>query len=115
MFLKRVPVFRKRMGMLPLSYGRRAEWIHSPAGRVILSVAHCFSPQQRTPMGCKQSTVSGYKRLTEEDILAIPLLFRDLANRSKTPGMKYWFDTCTIREGTMPLKMGVRSVFCPKA
>lgn len=36
---------------------------------VILSVAHCFSPQQRTPMGCKQSTVSGYKRLTEEDIL----------------------------------------------
>ena len=82
---------------------------------VILSVAHCFSPQQRTPMGCKQSTVSGYKRLTEEDILAIPLLFRDQANRSKTPGMKYWFDTCTIREGTMPLKMGVRSVFCPKA
>ena len=42
---------------------------------------------------------------------AIPLLFRDLPNRGKTPGMKYWFDTCTIREGTMPLKIGVCCLF----
>ena len=104
MFLKRVPVFRKRMGMLPLSYGRRAGWIHSPAGKSFYPWRTVFLP-------------SNARRWVASSLLslAIPLLFRDQANRSKTPGMKYWFDTCTIREGTMPLKMGVRSVFCPKA
>lgn len=113
MFLKRVLVSHKRTYVIPLNRRKGEEWIQRIAQRAILSVADCISPQQRAPMGCKQSTISGYRELTEEDVLAIPLLFRDMANRNKTPGMRYWFDTCAIREGTMPLQMGVGGGFVP--
>lgn len=74
--------------------------------RVILILSESSSPLS-VAMGCTQSVVSGYVPITEEDIQEIPLVFRDLNARYRTPGMRYWFDTCNVREGTLPLKVDV--------
>ena len=60
-------------------------------------------------MGCAQSVVGGYAPITEEDIQEIPLVFRDLNARNRTSGMRYWFNTCNVREGTLPLKVDVEA------
>ena len=74
--------------------------------RVILILSESSSPLS-VAMGCTQSVVSGYVPITEADIQEIPLVFRDLNARYRTPGMRYWFDTCNVREGTLPLKVDV--------
>ena len=61
------------------------------------------------PMGCKQSKIVPYAEITEEDKKLIPTLFRDINYSYKSRGVEYWWSTCFVKEGTVPIKIGVRS------
>lgn len=58
-------------------------------------------------MGCQQSRIARYSELTEEDIKLIPQVFRDINRKHMSPGVEYWFQTCFIQEGTLPLDVYV--------
>lgn len=58
-------------------------------------------------MGCQQSRITRYSELTEEDLKSIPHVFRDINRKHMSPGVEYWFRTCFIQEGTLPLDVHV--------
>lgn len=71
---------------------------------------HCnitHSPLLSGKMGCQQSRITRYSELTDEDIKLIPLVFRDMNRKHMSPGVEYWFRTCYIQEGTIPLDVHV--------
>lgn len=61
------------------------------------------SPQ----MGCKQSTMVSYAAITDEDRKVIPTLFREVNSSHHSRGVSYWLASSFVKEGTVPLKIGV--------
>ena len=45
--------------------------------------------------------------ITKEEAKLIPLIFRDTSKQKLSPGISYWFDTCFVKEGVIPLKIAV--------
>ena len=59
-------------------------------------------------MGCTQSNIVLYSDVSRDDAKQIPQIFRNVPKTDMTPGLRYWFNTCLINEGTIPLRVGVR-------
>ena len=62
-------------------------------------------------MGCTSSKIYQFRYLSEEDIQNIPQVFRNVKRRRSSPGLKYWFDTCSFQEGTYPVDIKVDFFF----
>ena len=62
-------------------------------------------------MGCTSSKVYRFSYLSEKDIQSIPQVFRNVTKRKSSPGLKYWFDTCSFQEGTYPVNIKVQDHF----
>lgn len=58
-------------------------------------------------MGCTQSSIIQYSDITREESKQIPQLIRDVSKQNSSPGISYWFSTCRVKEGTIPLTIGV--------
>lgn len=61
-------------------------------------------------MGCMQSSIIQYADISQDEAKQIPLIFRDVSKYHSSPGIAYWFDSCKVKEGVIPLMIGVRNL-----
>lgn len=58
-------------------------------------------------MGCTQSNIVHYADISRDEAKLIPSVFRDISKQTSSPGLRYWFNTCRVKEGIIPMKIGV--------
>ena len=92
--------------LLYLNCNRSVIWLFWIIGVFIKHFCLCVSIQIPI-MGCSQSKSILFSDISREEAKQIPQIFRNVPKSNLTPGLRYWFDTCIINEGTIPLRVGV--------